>query len=57
MRYGKEARRSLENYRRAPDKGELIITAHPWITGAIGAVAFFAIPYALSMIARAFYGC
>ena len=45
-----EARRSLENYRRAPTKGEVILANHTWLCGAVIVAFVFALPYIIGTI-------
>ncbi len=50
MHYQKEARRSLENSRRAPTKGETILANHTIICGAVIVAFAFALPHIIGQL-------
>ena len=50
MHYQKEARRSLENSRRAPTKGDLILANHTVLCAAIVVAFAFALPHIIGQL-------
>lgn len=55
MHYQKEARRSLENSRRAPSKGETILANHTVLCAAIVVLIAFALPHIVGQLFEVFY--
>ena len=45
-----EARRSLENYRRAPSKAEVILANHTLLCAAVTVAFAFALPHIIGTI-------
>ena len=50
MHYQKEARRSLENSRRAPSKGEIILANHTVLCAAITLAIALALPHIIGQL-------
>lgn len=50
MHYQKEARRSLENSRRAPSKGETMIANHTVLCAAVVVAFAFALPHIIGQL-------
>lgn len=50
MRQNEEARWSLENYHRAPTKGEIILANHTVLCAAIVVAFAFALPHIIGQL-------